>query len=117
MKMKSFSRVQLLATPWTAAYQAPPSMGFSRQEYRSGFPLSSPINPLTPPKYFLNILKTLKILPRFKNFSISANESQNHKLFTISEAVIRETYVLQIELSELPCLRFVLFLERVLIFP
>ena len=33
MKVKSLSRVQLLATPWTAAYQAPPSMGFSRQEY------------------------------------------------------------------------------------
>ena len=31
--MKSLSRVQLLATPWTAAYQAPPSMGFSRQEW------------------------------------------------------------------------------------
>ena len=36
-KVKSLSRVQLLATPWTAAYQAPPSMGFSRQEYWSGF--------------------------------------------------------------------------------
>ena len=33
MKVKSLSHVQLLATPWTAAYQAPPSMGFSRQEY------------------------------------------------------------------------------------
>ena len=33
VKGKSFSRVQLLATPWTAAYQAPPSMGFSRQQY------------------------------------------------------------------------------------
>ena len=33
MKVKSLSRVRLLATPWTAAYQAPPSMGFSRQEY------------------------------------------------------------------------------------
>ena len=39
--MKSPSRVQLLATPWTAAYQAPPSMGFSRQEYWSGVPLPS----------------------------------------------------------------------------
>ena len=39
--MKSFSRVQLLATPWTAAYQAPPPMGFSRQEYWSGLPLPS----------------------------------------------------------------------------
>ena len=35
MKVKSLSRVRLLATPWTAAHQAPPSMGFSRQEYWS----------------------------------------------------------------------------------
>ena len=40
--IKSLSRVRLLATPWTAAYQAPPSMGFSRQEYWSGLPLPSP---------------------------------------------------------------------------
>ena len=39
---KSLSHVQLLATSWTAAYQAPPSMGFSRQEYWSGLPLPSP---------------------------------------------------------------------------
>ena len=37
--MKSLSRVQLFAIPWTAAYQAPPSMGFSTQEYWSGVPL------------------------------------------------------------------------------
>ena len=42
VKVKSLSSVQLLATPWTAAYQAPPSMGFSRQEYWSGVPLPSP---------------------------------------------------------------------------
>ena len=42
MKVKLLSRVRLLATPWTAAYQAPPSMGFSRQEYCSGVPLPSP---------------------------------------------------------------------------
>ena len=42
MKVKSLSRVRLLATPWTAANQAPPSMGFSRQEYWSGVPLPSP---------------------------------------------------------------------------
>ena len=42
VKVKSFSHVRLLATPWTAAYQAPPSMGFSRQEYWSGVPLPSP---------------------------------------------------------------------------
>ena len=38
VKVKSLSRVRLLATPWTAAYQAPPSMRFSRQEYWSGLP-------------------------------------------------------------------------------
>ena len=42
VKVKSLSRVQIFATPWTAAYQAPPSMGFSRQEYWSGVPLPSP---------------------------------------------------------------------------
>ena len=43
VKVKSLSRVRLLVTPWTAAHQAPPSMGFSRQEYWSGVPLPSPI--------------------------------------------------------------------------
>ena len=42
VKVKSLSPVQLLATPWTAAHQAPLSMGFSRQEYWSGVPLPSP---------------------------------------------------------------------------
>ena len=42
MKVKLLSRVQLPATPWTAAYKAPPSMGFSRQEHWSGLPLPSP---------------------------------------------------------------------------
>ena len=41
VKVKSLSQVRLLATPWTAAHQAPPSMVFSRQEYWSGLPLSS----------------------------------------------------------------------------
>ena len=41
VKVKSLSRVRLFVTPWTAAYQAPPSMGFSRQEYWSGLPLPS----------------------------------------------------------------------------
>ena len=42
VKGKSLSRVRLFATPWTAAHQVPPSMGFSRQEYWSGVPLPSP---------------------------------------------------------------------------
>ena len=42
VKVKSLSRVWLLATPWTADYQAPPSVGFSGQQYWSGVPLPSP---------------------------------------------------------------------------
>ena len=42
VKVMLLSRAQLLATPWTAAYQAPPSMGFSRQEYWSELPVPSP---------------------------------------------------------------------------
>ena len=49
-KVKSLSRLWLLATPWTAAYQAPPSMGFSRQEYWSGLPLPSPNRDPVQPK-------------------------------------------------------------------
>ena len=44
VKVKSLSCVWLLVTPWTAAHQAPPSVGFSRQEYWSGVPLSSPMD-------------------------------------------------------------------------
>ena len=54
VKVKSLSHVRPSATPWTAAFQAPPSMGFSRQEYWSGLPLPSPSHPLHP-------LKKLKI--------------------------------------------------------
>ena len=62
VKVKSLSCVWLLATPWTAAYQTPPSMGFSRQEYWSGLPLPSP-----------NMLSRLVItfLPRSKRLLIS----------------------------------------------
>ena len=42
VKVKLLSCVRLLVTPWTAAYQAPPFMGFSKQEYWSGVPLPSP---------------------------------------------------------------------------
>ena len=42
--LSRFSRVRLCATPWTAAHQAPPSLGFSRQEHWSGLPFSSPMH-------------------------------------------------------------------------
>ena len=44
VKVKSLSHVQLFVTPWTVAYQAPPPMGFSRQEYWRGLPLPSPVH-------------------------------------------------------------------------
>ena len=73
VKGKSLSRVQLLATPWTAAYQAPPSMGFSRQEDWSGVPLLSPtfmIKPLSKWRIegnLLNLEKNIykKLMVRF----------------------------------------------------
>ena len=46
--MKALSHVQLFVTPWTVACQASPSMGFSRQEYRSGLPFPSPGGPSQP---------------------------------------------------------------------
>ena len=42
--LSHFSRVRLRATPWTAAYQASPSMGFSKQEHWSGLPFPSPMH-------------------------------------------------------------------------
>ena len=53
--MKSLGRVRLFATPWTAAYQAPSSMGFSRQEYWSGLPLPSPNTVLECGKCWINM--------------------------------------------------------------
>ena len=52
VKGKSLSRVWLLATPWTTAYQAPLSVGFPRQKYWSGVPLPSPLLSATALNYF-----------------------------------------------------------------
>ena len=60
--MKLLSRVWLLATPWTAAYQAPPSMGFSRQGYWSGVPL--------PSKCLLSMCKVQSVLLTIFGFSV-----------------------------------------------
>ena len=64
VKVKSLSRVQLFATPWTVAYQAPPSMGFSRQECWSGLPFPS-LGDL--PK-LTNIFKGLDLIDCVKNY-------------------------------------------------
>ena len=55
VKVKSLSRAQLLATPWTTAHQAPPSMGFSRQEYRNGVQLPSPMSITTSSQLQINM--------------------------------------------------------------
>ena len=83
MKVKSLSRVRLLGTPWTAAYQAPPSMGFSRQEYWSGVSLPSPtlvlefINLKTEILYHLTSINTfhpsLQLLETTILFYVSMN--------------------------------------------
>ena len=63
-KVKLLSRIWLLATPWTAAFQAPPYMGFSRQKYWSGVPLPSP-NIAYYPTNILN--EPSKLIAIFKN--------------------------------------------------
>ena len=60
-EVQSLSRVRLFATPWTVAHQAPPSMGFSRQEYWSGVPLPSPQKPAKNPLF--KVLTLLNLAP------------------------------------------------------
>ena len=60
-EMKSLSRVRLFSTPWTAAYKAPPPMGFSRQEYWSGVPLPSPEPILDLSKCLIALLSLLSL--------------------------------------------------------
>ena len=67
VKGKSLSCVWLLATPWTAAYQAPPSMGFSRQEYWSGVPLPSLEEHLPHLKYLLYIFHFSHRIEQYNN--------------------------------------------------
>ena len=67
MKVKSLSHVRLLATPWTAAYQAPPSMGDSRQEYWSGVPLPSPEIGIIIPNLYI---RKLKVCPKLREIPL-----------------------------------------------
>ena len=67
VNVKSLSRVRLLATPWTAAYQAPLPMGFSRQEYWSGVPLPSLGKPY---RCTLIELRKFTLFPIFKKLNL-----------------------------------------------
>ena len=64
VKVKSLSCVRLVAAPWTAAYQAPPSMGFSRQEDWSGVPLPSPPLRMSSQQFRLAELSRDRTMPR-----------------------------------------------------
>ena len=80
VKVKLLSRVWPSATPWTAAHQAPPAMGFSRQEYWSGVLLPSPMWMLTAPKYQSPVLLNMKCL-FFSIFLLSGNDTVVPLLF------------------------------------
>ena len=79
VKVKSLSRVWLWATPWTAAHQAPPSMGFSGQQYWSGVPLPSPAIcirvPISPPSWAC----TLPFLKGCLNYSLYFTKEEKKK--------------------------------------
>ena len=89
MKVKSLSHVRLLATPWTAAYQAPLSMGFARQEYWSGLSLSSPF------RYDLNQIPydyRVEMRNRFKGLDLIDGVPEElwiEVCNTVKEAVIK----------------------------
>ena len=85
VKVKSLSRVQLLATPWTVAHQVPPSMGFSKQEYWSGVPLPSPTPKLIAPYFYFFMFKSI-LLKLFGNSGSSTkfdHWTQNRHEFLI----------------------------------
>ena len=80
-EVKSLSRVRLFATPWTIAYQAPPSMGFSRQECWSGLPFPSP-------KYWSNRPQTLLFPPNKLQASQEPPGLVYKPVYTIASAII-----------------------------
>ena len=105
VKVKSLSGVWLFATPWTAAYQAPPSMGFSRQEYWSGVPLPSPVIPrLSPDKYGFPVSKdwnSIKKIQYFIYFHINFVTQTHHKMH-LQEAIYMDQF-LNLFISNLVC--------------
>ena len=76
VKVKSLSHVQLFVTPWTAAYQALPSMGFSRQEYWSGVPLNILLN-ITHNCPLLTSLSSVQFSRSVMSDSLRPHESQH----------------------------------------
>ena len=90
VKVKSLSRVRLLATPWTAAHQAPPSMGLSRQEYWSGVPLPFPMGGTR-----LHYNEALAFVPHFFLYC----------QFQMFSLVVWNWYQMSVWLSKAKCIR------------
>ena len=110
VKVNSLSCVQLLATPWTAAYQAPPSMGFSRQEYWSGVPLPSPDSDATLFQYILQVLRqpilwnANLILPPIKYRKYIYNIfplPKEKKVWTLKHAIVKLYNIVAIYFSRI----------------
>ena len=93
MKGKSLSRVRLLATPWTAAYQAPPSVGFSRQEYWSGVPLPFP----HPMRIDINYKKKKKSVKTTNTWRLNNTFLKNER---VTEEIKKEIKFLETNDSE-----------------
>ena len=74
VKVKSLSRVWLLVTSWTTVYQAPPSMGISRQKYWSGVPLPSP-TPLSSIHLKINLFKAFPTPVKLSTFRFSTGQT------------------------------------------
>ena len=82
LKVKSLSHVLLLAIPWTAAHQAPSSMGFSRQEYWSGVPLPSPAADLTSDNFIYKMGLTVYNLSISKRTNMNLSGDKKYTLDT-----------------------------------
>ena len=93
VKVKSLSHVRLLASPWTAAYKAPPSMGFSRQEYWSGVPLPSPSN-LTSIPQKTNFIMCM--VPKMEKLAFHCNKRTIWKFDLGAEKVKEKNVLLQV---------------------
>ena len=97
-KVKSLSRVRLFTTPWTAAYQAPLSMGFSRQEQWSGVPLPSPLmSPCLCSKRWIQLHRVKIVLHKQLSSSIFMIISTQKVRGTMCHKKVLNFYILQIK--------------------
>jgi len=91
VKVKSLSRVRLLMTPWTAAYRALPSMGFSRQEYWSGLPLPSLTKPFRYDLHQIPYDYTMGVRNRFKVLDL--RDTVHEELWTEVRDIVQEAVI------------------------